>query len=298
MASAQMVWLEDRGVVSVTGTDATKLLQGLITSDMELLDAEPAMLAGLLSPQGKVLFDFLVVRTGNGYLLETARDQATGLSKRLTMYRLRADVRIDDVSEDHVVGAIWGEGSDVPADWAIAQYRDPRNRDMGTRLIATNDSDRSGEWAGIRVVSVSRYHAHRIALGVPEGGKDYDYGDTFPHEANFDLIGGVSFEKGCYVGQEIVARMEHRATVRKRVVRVNGTAALPADRPDIVVGEVVIGRLGSVAGNLGLALVRLDRAIEAIDKGQAIAAAGIALQIDASAIERQRASIARKAQGQ
>jgi tRNA-modifying protein YgfZ len=296
MAAAQLAWLADRGVVSVTGMDAAKLLQGLITSDMELLDAEPAMLAGLLSPQGKVLFDFLVVRTDGGYLLETAREQAAGLSKRLSMYRLRADVRIEDVSEDHVVGAIWGEGRELPAGLAIAHYRDPRDRDIGTRLIATSGNNRSVEWAGIPVVPLARYHAHRIALGVPEGGKDYDLGDAFPHEANFDIIGGVSFEKGCYVGQEIVARMEHRATVRKRVVRMSGAAVLPADRPDIVVGEVVIGRLGSVAGIHGLGLVRLDRAIEAIDKGQVITAGGIALEIDVAAIERQRAALARKAQ--
>ena len=139
------------------------------------------------------------------------------------------------------------------------------------------------------------YHTHRIALGIPEGGKDYEFGDAFPHEANFDLLDGVSFEKGCYVGQEIVARMEHRGTVRKRIVRVAGASELPATRPDVKIGDVVIGRLGSVAGRMGLAMLRLDRAIEAVDKGEPITADGIALEVDAAMLARQRKVMADKA---
>jgi folate-binding protein YgfZ len=296
MGSAHLAWLKDRGVVSVSGADARKLLQGIITNDMDLLDAQPAMLAGLLSPQGKVLFEFLVVRTADGYLLETARDQTAALAKRLSMYRLRSDVRIEDVSEAHVVAALWGEDGEAACGAAIVRYLDPRDRAMGTRLLAPHGSDVPGVGASVTLVEATDYDAHRIALGVPEGGKDYDFGDAFPHEASFDLIGGVSFEKGCYIGQEIVARMEHRATLRKRLVRLSGAEALPAGRPDIVVGGAAIGRLGSVAGRQGLGLVRLDRVIEAVDKGKEITAEGIALEIDAAAIERHRQLLVRKAQ--
>lgn len=296
MGSAHLAWLTDRGVVSVTGTDARKLLQGIITNDMDLLEMQPAMLAGLLSAQGKVLFEFLVVQATDGYLLEVALAHASGLAKRLSMYRLRSDVRIVDVSEAHAVAAIWGDDGEAAIEAAVVRYRDPRDRAIGTRLIAARGSDVPKGRASVTIADAIDYHAHRIALGIPEGGKDYDFGDAFPHEANFDLIGGVSFQKGCYVGQEIVSRMEHRATARKRVVRVSGADILPSNRPDIVAGDIAIGRLGSVAGSRGLGLVRLDRAIEVIEKGQAITTEGTVLEIDAVAIERHRQILSRKAQ--
>jgi folate-binding protein YgfZ len=298
MCSAQLAWLNDRGVVSVIGADARKLLQGIITNDIDVLDRQPAILAGLLSPQGKILFEFLVAQATGGYLLEAALEQAQGLAKRLSMYRLRSDVRIVDVSETHAVAAIWGDDGEATIEAAVVRYRDPRDHAMGTRSIAPRGSDTPIGGASVTIADAIDYHAHRIALGVPEGGKDYDFGDAFPHEANFDLIGGVSFEKGCYVGQEIVSRMEHRATVRKRVVRVSGSGSLPGGRPDIAAGDIAIGRLGSVAGRRGLGLVRLDRVIEAIEKGQAITAGGTPLEIDSVAIERHRQLLSRKAQRQ
>lgn len=285
---AQFVALSDRGVVAVTGPDAAKLLDGIITNDLELLDRQPAIFAGLLSPQGKVLFDFLVVRdvAGDGFLLDVARDQAAILVKRLTLYRLRAKVDIQDRSGELEVYAAWGPQE--VGGTSAGSYPDPRDRTLGWRGIVHKGL--SPEDAEVAI-----HRANRIAAGIPEGGKDYDFGDTFPHEANFDLLNGVSFDKGCYVGQEIVARMEHRGTVRKRIVRVTGADDLPASRPDVRMGEVVIGRLGSVAGRQGLAMLRLDRAIEAIDKGEAITADGIAIEVDPKMIARQRALMAQKA---
>jgi tRNA-modifying protein YgfZ len=290
---SKIALLPDRGVVSVTGDDAAKLLGGVLTNDIERLESEPAIFAGLLSPQGKLLFEFLVVRAeeGGGFHLDVARDRASDLAKRLTMYRLRAKADIRDVSDDHRVFALW-EGH--PHSFARPAYRDPRAPGLGIRFIsqalwAVDDaSATNGLYA-----TPQDYHAHRIGLGVPEGGRDYDFGDVFPHEANFDLLDGVVFDKGCYVGQEIVARMQHRGTVRKRVVRVTAAAPLPATRPDVMFGDVVIGRLGSVTerpgtGSQGLALLRLDRAIEAIDSGKPIMADGIVLEIDAGMIARQR----------
>ncbi len=273
----------------MTGEDADKLLSGLLTNDVEHLACQNAIHAGLLSPQGKILFDFLVARTDGGFLLDVARDKAADLVKRLTMYRLRAKVDLADVSGESAVLAYWGSDT-LPA--GVTACADPRHPALGQRCImpAKSVSPLSSDAAA--------YHAHRIALGVPEGGKDYDFGDAFPHEANFDLLHGVSFDKGCYVGQEIVARMEHRGTVRKRIVRVTGATDLPEERADILMGEVVIGKLGSVAGHHGLAMIRLDRAIEAIDKGIAITAAGIAFDVDAGMIARQRKLMAEKASPQ
>jgi hypothetical protein len=129
------------------------------------------------------------------------------------------------------------------------------------------------EWAATEL-----YHAHRIALGVPEAGKDFPIGDTFPHEANLDLLNGVSFSKGCFIGQEVVSRMKHRGSVRKRVVPVEAEAPLRAGAP-IMVGEAEIGRIGSVAGPRGLALIRLDRAAEAAATGRPLLADGVAITL-------------------
>ena len=154
-------------------------------------------------------------------------------------------------------------------------FPDPRLPALGSRILAearlaasiaaaTNSLDASTE----------DYHAHRIALGVPEGGKDYVLGDTFPHEADLDQLNGVSFSKGCFVGQEVVSRMQNRASVRKRVVPIEGDAPLTSGA-EIKVGEAAIGTVGSVAGKQALALVRLDRAAEAKAKGQVLTADGV-----------------------
>ena len=130
------------------------------------------------------------------------------------------------------------------------------------------------------------YQAHRIALGVPEGGRDYAFGEVFPHEALFDQLNGVSFTKGCYVGQEIVARMEHRGTARKRFVRVAGRAPLPPTGTDVKAGDVTVGAMGSSAGAAGLALLRLDRVAEFAATGMGLTAAGVALAPDMADVAR------------
>ncbi len=281
MAETKIALLPDRGVVSVTGADARKLLQGVITNDMDLIDTQPALHAGLLSPQGKVLFDFFVTASPGGFCLETARIKAPDLSERLKMYKLRADVAINDVSADYTVAAIWGgayapRGEGNPPLWFV----DPRLPGLGYRELATLRSD----WAlgGEECDSATQddYHAHRIGLGVPEGGRDYAFGDVFPHEALFDQLNGVSFEKGCYVGQEVVSRMQNRGTARRRIVPIVANAALPATGAPITAGDVEIGTLGSSAGTRGLAQVRLDRAAEFKDKGIGLRAGNVEVRID------------------
>ena len=279
--------LEDRGFVSVTGPDAEKLLGGLITNEMSVLDAAPALYAALLAPQGKILFDFFVVKTADGFLLDTLRERAGELAKRLAMYKLRADVEIREVSADFVVGAVW-DGAPAPQDGVssgVQVYADPRLAPLGYRLIAragTTGSDVAAAVGGVETSS-GAYHAHRIGLGVPEGGRDFAFGDTFPHEALLDQLNGVSFTKGCFVGQEVVSRMQHRTTVRKRVVTVVADAALPTEPVPIAIGTVEIGRLGSVAGLRGLALVRIDRVAEANRDGIPLTAGGVTVRAEVPA---------------
>ncbi len=262
--------LSDRGVVSLSGADAEKFLQGLITNDMGLLAGQEAIHAGLLSPQGKILFDFFVVKAPDGFLLDVAGDKAADLVKRLTLYKLRAKIDIADVSQHWTVSAAWNaEAGSVEG----IRYKDPRLAELGERLLL------SSPYNGAREDGAT-YHAHRIACGVPEGGKDYAFGDAFPHEALFDQLNGVSFTKGCYVGQEIVARMENRSTARKRIVPVLAQDALPAPGSEIMAGDVVIGMLGTSTGEHGLALLRLDRAAEFAAKGVPITVANVSLRID------------------
>ena len=301
MRPQRIAQLSDRGVVSVTGADAAKLLQGLITNDVEHLETKPddvafkaaTVHAALLSPQGKILFDFFCVRTLDGFVLDVVREKSQDLVKRLSMYKLRAKVEIKDVSDAYKLLALWGPDacSSGPTTGTVA-FDDPRHKALGNRILADARfaTDIASATNGVNVPE-SEYHAHRIALGVPEGGKDYEFGDAYPHEANFDLLNGVSFTKGCYVGQEIVARMHHKTAIKKRVIKVSGPEPLLSGA-DILFSEVPIGRIGSVDGNNALAMLRLDRATEAHDKGIAITANGVRVTPDSLAMNNYRSAAA------
>ena len=250
--------LEDRGVLRVAGEDAASFLQGLLTNDVENLGEGEARYAALLSPQGKILFDFLVLRVAGGFLLDCAAGQRAELAKRLGFYRLRAKVTISDESESWSLAAFWGEGAGEAAAQAGQGgfvFADPRDARLGLRAILP----RGGALAG-----GGDYEAHRIGLGVPKGGVDFAYADIFPHDANLDLLHGVDFRKGCYVGQEVVSRMQHRGTARKRIIRLSFAGPAPAPGTPLMAGEAAVGTLGSAAGPAALALVRLDR-IESAD---------------------------------
>ncbi len=276
MPETRIAILTDRGVVGVAGPDALKLLQGIITNDMDRLERQPAIHAALLTPQGKILFDFFVTKSSGGFLLETARNKSAELVQRLSMYKLRADVKIEDASSNYTVAAFWG--GDAVAEEAAA-FADPRLPALGFRAHVSMGSDWVLGGRGAVSATAESYHAHRIAEGVPEGGKDYAFGDTFPHEALLDVLNGVDFAKGCYVGQEVVSRMHHRGTARRRIVPVRAASDLPASGTDIRAGEVAIGTLGSVCGSRGLAMVRLDRAAEALQTGVPLTAGGIAVAL-------------------
>jgi len=270
MNDCQIAELTDRGVIRVAGPDGPGFLQGLVTNDIERATDGAAVYTGLLTPQGKILFDFFLARDGDGFLLDCAKPVVADLVKRLTFYKLRAAVEIADESGDRKVLAAWNGAPAADDGWAV--FADPRVAALGHRLIVPAGADIGA------TATEADYHAHRIALGVPEGGRDYAFGDTFPHEAGFDQLGGVDFDKGCFVGQEVVSRMEHRGTARKRVVPIEGAGALDAGA-QITADGAPIGTVGSVADARALALVRLDRAEKALANGKALDAGGVAIQL-------------------
>jgi len=271
------VLLDDRGVVRVSGEDAASFLQGVLTNDVEELGSREARYAALLTPQGKILFDFLVVRlpadVGAAFALDCAAIQSADLAKRLSFYKLRAKVAILDESADHCVLAYWG-GEPENAPGGIV-YADPRAAELGCREILPR-----AKGLAIGEAGLSDYEALRISLSVPKGGVDFVYADAFPHEANLDLLHGVDFEKGCYVGQEVVSRMKHRGGARKRIVRVRLDGVAPAPGTPVLDGELPVGTLGSSAGASALAMLRLDRVEDAKAAGRELSATGVRVEVE------------------
>ncbi|MBB4190423.1 hypothetical protein GGE45_000807 [Rhizobium aethiopicum] len=247
------VFLKDRSLLSVGGADAQSFLQNLITTDIVSLAPDEARPGALLTPQGKILFDFMVWQDGEGYLIETDAGQSDGLLKRLTMYRLRAAVTLAPQPENGIT-VCWGEDAD-----RIGGARDSRFAKAG--VLLSRRAGRHGDDAP------ALYEALRIRHGIVTSGLDFALQDAFPHDVLMDLNDGLSFKKGCYVGQEVVSRMQHRGTARRRVVTVSAATALPRAGTEITAAGKPVGTLGSVEGGSGLAIVRIDRAGAAMAEG-------------------------------
>jgi folate-binding protein YgfZ len=254
--------LEDRAILTVSGPEAEHFLQNLITADLSTLKDGEARAAALLSPQGKILFDFLVSRVGQGsFRLECRADAADDFMRRLMLYRLRAKVEI--AREPAAAVAVIWEPDGVSTDkWqGLADSR------FGGTVVRHYDQPLPEADA-----SAKDWNAYRITSGIAESGTDYALGDAFPHDVLLDQVGGVGFQKGCYVGQEVVSRMQHRGTARRRVLIAHGESPLPAPGAEITAGGRIVGALGSVSGNAGLAIVRIDRVKDAVDQGEPITA--------------------------
>jgi folate-binding protein YgfZ len=258
--------LDDRAIVRVAGTDAETFLQNIITADMAGLPAAGIAYGGLLTPQGKILFDFLIHdrsqgdNGGRAFVFDLPAGQAEAFIKRLGFYRLRAKVDIAP-AEGLAVFAAWPDGDDAPAH----ARPDPRLAALGRRWIAAPGSVATN-------ATCDEWHAHRIALTVPQSGVDYALGEAFPFDAAMDALNGIAFAKGCYIGQEVVSRMQHRGTARRRIVTLSAGGQLPAPGVDITADGRPIGRLGSSDGRHGIGLVRLDRLRIALDGGATVLA--------------------------
>ena len=263
-------FLDDRGVLRVSGAEARAFLQGLFTCDVERVAPGNPAYGALLTPQGKIIVDFILSAQDDAFWLDVPAPLAADLLKRLRLYRLRAQIELTDLSETLGVQALWGE-EPLPA----GAQPDPRHPGLGARLIAERAT--LGENPGVRAA----YEAQRIACGIPQGGADFAYGEAFPHEANMDLIGGVDFKKGCYVGQEVVSRVHHRGTARRRILTAELAGPAPAPGTPVLAGETEVGVLCSTAGPHALASIRLDRAQEAGDAGTQLTAGGITLTLGA-----------------
>ncbi|MBX4858527.1 folate-binding protein YgfZ [Rhizobium sophorae] len=250
------VFLKDRSLLFVSGAEAQSFLQNLITTDIAALDTDEARPGALLTPQGKILFDFMIWQDGEGYMIETDAGQRDGLLKRLTMYKLRAAVTVAPSTEEGVT-VFWGE--DAEGARGSQGARDSRFAKAGVTL--TRRAGRHGDGAE------ALYDALRISHGVVTSGSDFALQDAFPHDVLMDFNGGLSFRKGCYVGQEVVSRMQHRGTARRRVVTVSAATDLPGTGTEITAAGKPVGTLGSVDGGNGLAIVRIDRAGAAMAAG-------------------------------
>jgi tRNA-modifying protein YgfZ len=273
--------LPDRGVIEVAGDGARNFLHGLVTADMLELTPGAARFCALLTPQGKIIADFFVAEApaaaGGSFFLDTPRALVATVVEKLNLYKLRAKVMIEDLSETLGVLAAWDGGGVTK--YGLC-YADPRLPALGLRLmIAPHLAAAAAAELGADLVPANDYDAHRIALGVPQGGVDFSYGDAFPHETDMDQLGGVDFGKGCYVGQEVVSRMEHRGTARTRAVPVRYEGAAPEAGAVITAAERQIGTMGSAAGGRGVAMVRLDRVAEAISQGGSLTAGGVPIRL-------------------
>lgn len=272
--TTHLALLADRSILRLTGRDGRGWLQGLVTSDIERLAAGEGRYAALLTPQGKILSDFFVVPDGESLLLDCRRDQAQSLLKRLSMYKLRADVALADAGDMLMAAAAWGDAP--PAVSRAIVYADPRDPSLGWRLIG---EAQEFDLIGIESGHEDAYAAHRILRGIPEGGIDFAFNDAFPHEANLDLLHGVDFKKGCYVGQEVVSRVQHRGTARKRIVPVAFAGDPPATGTAVIAGDVEIGAIGSVGNGRALAMLRIDRVEEAAAAGVKLMAGAVTIKV-------------------
>jgi folate-binding protein YgfZ len=274
-------FLTDRGVVKVSGDGARDFLNGLVTTDVALLRPHLGRFGALLTPQGKIIVDFLITEApaghGGGYLIDCPRALAQSLADKLGFYKLRAKVSIENLSDNLGVLAAWDGDLAIKPDLAFA---DPRNAALGWRILIPPElAQKVADLIGADLADATAYDARRIASLVPRGGLDFMYGDAFPHETNMDQLNGVDFDKGCYVGQEVVSRMQHRGTARTRTVRVMVDGPAPEPGAVVLAGDKSVGTMGSTAGEEGLALIRVDRATDAIAAGVPLTAGGIAIRL-------------------
>ena len=246
----------DRATLRVSGPDAHDFLQGLVTNDVTRLDKGPVY-AALLTPQGKYLFDFFLVADGPDILLDVAADRAAALAQRLAMYRLRAKVTIAPADRAVVVGT-----GTPPA----GAHPDPRHPGLGWRAYP---ADPAAFLAGLAPLDPAAIAAARVALQVPEAGVELRPDDSYILEMGFERLNGVDFRKGCYVGQEVTARMKHKTELRKGLARVRIDGPAPPPGTEILRDGAPVGTLFTTAGDQGLAYLRFDRADGPLTAGTA-----------------------------
>jgi folate-binding protein YgfZ len=279
MADASFVLLEDRGILAVSGPDRRPFLQGLVSNDVDKVSPTAARYAAFLTAQGKYLHDFMMVEAGESIWLDAEAARLGDLKRRLSMYRLRARVSLDERS-DLAVAAIFGAGEaailGLPSEPGAARplgsgvaFVDPRLASLGARAILPRENARAVlADAGIAETGFDIYDRLRLSLGIPDGSRDLVLEKSILLESGFDELNGVDWQKGCYIGQELTARTRYRGLVKKRLtpVRIEGPA--PPSGAAVTADGREIGEMRSSRGGLGLALLR----IEPVREGKILAA--------------------------
>jgi folate-binding protein YgfZ len=279
MAQGNFAVLEDRGVLAVSGADRRSFLQGLVSNDVEKLAPDRALYAALLTAQGKYLHDFIMADEGQAIWFDAEAARLADLRRRLSIYRLRAKVALDE-RPDLAVAAVFGEGAlallGLSGEPGTARQLeggivlvDPRLAELGVRAILPRDTLRPALVAlGLSEADFAAWDRHRLALGIPDGSRDLVLDKSILLEAGFDELHGVDWQKGCYVGQELTARTKYRGLIKKRLfpVRIEGPA--PAPGTMVMLDSHDAGELRSSCDGLGLALLRLD----AVSQGRPLSA--------------------------
>lgn len=272
--------LTARRLIVVSGPDARGFLHNLLTADIAHLAQGAGTLTALLSPQGKIISDSLLYDASDEeplFLMDVAQGFVETLLGKFALYKLRASVEIAALGAEIACFAVF----DAPTitGEAFYSFSDPRHAALGQRLYGPMDALRAA-LSGISEAPEAAYHMRRIRLGVPETGVDYPPLDAFPHEALFDQLGGVDFRKGCYIGQEIVSRMEHRGTARTRALPVafeNGFGV--SGGAEVLAGGISLGHVGESYGGHAIAMLRLDRLEEALKAGEVVRAGGVPITV-------------------
>ncbi|WP_193173168.1 CAF17-like 4Fe-4S cluster assembly/insertion protein YgfZ [Nisaea nitritireducens] len=268
---AEYIELKSRGVLSVSGPDARKFLQGLISNDVEKVSPERAIHAAFLTAQGKYLFDFMIAEVDGALLLDCEADRLADFQKRLKLYKLRSDVTVEDVSAQFSVLAITGDdvsktlGIDAETGAAKAVeggavFTDPRHAGLGARAIIGADKLEGFIAApGLTEGTQEAYDLARIKLGVPDGTRDMQLEKTILLEAGFDELNGVDWKKGCYMGQELTARTKYRGLVKRRLMPVRILdGEMPAPGTPVMRDDREVGEIRSGAGTMALAMLRVN----------------------------------------
>ena len=239
--------LPSRALIAVSGPDWRDFLQGLITQDVETLKPCEARFGALLTPQGRLLYDLFVVGREDGCWLDVLAEHRTAILQRLMMYRLRAKVEL--AADETPVSILFGSGSAPGEGWAA----DPRLPELGWRGYGATAPK------GAALADEHARDAAKLELGVP-GPVDWGSDKTYPIEANFDLLNGIDFKKGCFVGQETTSRMKRRGQIKSRMLPIAFEGPTPAVGAEVLAGELRAGVVTSVGEGRAIALMRLDRA--------------------------------------
>ena len=290
MVQPTYAMLEDRGVLALGGTDRRSFLQGIVSNDVEKLGPGRVVHAALLTPQGKYLHDFFIVDTGDTLALDCERARIDDLTRRLRVYKLRADVSIDDATDRLAVAALMGEGAaralGLDADPGRAAtfdggvvYVDPRLAEAGVRALLPRDgAERALERAAFTAADAASYDKARLLLGLPDGSRDLVVEKATLLECGFEELNGVDFEKGCFLGQELTARTKYRGLVKKRLVPVRIHGPVPAIGTPVTLDGKEAGEMRSGRDGVGLALMRLERLELAAGSGMAFQCADAVLE--------------------